>query len=49
MKGANTAPAWSPRGEAIVFVGRADEDRSMGVYAIRADGGSQIVLVEAKS
>ncbi len=36
----NTAPAWSPRGDAIVFVGRA-EDRSLGVYTIRADGGSQ--------
>jgi TolB protein len=37
----NTAPAWSPRDNAIAFVGRADEDRSLGVYTIRADGSGQ--------
>lgn len=37
----NTAPSWSPRGDVIAFVGRADEDRSLGVYTIRPDGSSQ--------
>jgi TolB protein len=40
----NTAPSWSPRGDVIAFVGRADEDRSLGVYTIRADGGGQTRL-----
>ena len=37
----NTAPAWSPRSDVIAFVGRADEDRSLGVYTIRPDGSGQ--------
>ena len=40
----NTAPAWSPRNDMIAFVGRADEDRSLGVYMIRPDGGGQTHL-----
>jgi TolB protein len=40
----NTAPAWSPRNDVIAFVGRADEDRSLGVYMIRPDGRGQTRL-----
>ena len=40
----NTAPSWSPRNDVIAFVGRADEDRSLGIYMIRPDGGGQTRL-----
>jgi TolB protein len=40
----NTAPTWSPRNDVIAFVGRADEDRSLGVYTIRPDGSGQTRL-----
>jgi len=40
----NTAPTWSPRSDVIAFVGRADEDRSLGVYTIRPDGSGQTRL-----
>jgi TolB protein len=40
----NTAPAWSPRNNVIAFVGRADADRSLGVYTIRPDGNGQTRL-----
>jgi len=36
----NNAPAWSPRDDAIAFVGRA-EGGPFGVYTIRADGSRQ--------
>ena len=40
----NTAPTWSPRSDVIAFVGRADEDRSLGVYTIRPNGSGQTRL-----
>src|SRR5215475_2873614 len=40
----NTAPAWSPRNDVITFIGRDDEDRSLGVYMIRPDGSGQTRL-----
>ncbi len=34
----NTAPAWSPRENTLAFVGRAEGDRTLGIYTIRTDG-----------
>ena len=34
----NTAPAWSPRDDVLAFVGRAERDRTLGIYTIRTDG-----------